>query len=89
MILGVIVISNQMMNKNATNIELISAVISVIGCLLLSVPFIEGLYVITLGQIFWAIFGYIKKLKFLCGQNIIFFIINSYAIYSWTIQGIG
>ena len=78
-----------MNEKSVTNIEKLSAGISVVGCILLSVPYIEGLYIITIGQIFWSIFGYIKRLKFLCGQNIIFFIINSYAIYSWTKQGIG
>jgi len=70
-------------------IEKIAAGTAVLGVVLISIPNIWGLYLITIAQIFWGIFAYNKENKFLLIQSIVLLLINFFAIYNWTIKGVG
>lgn len=71
-------------------IEFASAILSVIGVLLIGIgPYIEGFYIISIGQTFWIIFAYIKGYKYLLLQNVILILLNLFAAYNWTIKGLG
>lgn len=74
-----------MINK----VEMIATITAISGVLLISIPNIMGLYLITVAQFFWGWFAYTKDNKFLLLQSVVLLIINFFAIYNWTIKGVG
>ena len=70
--------------------EILATICVVTGVPLISVPRIEGLYIMTVGQICWTIFGYLKgDIPYFVAQSSFIFLVNIWGIYNWKKKKVG
>ena len=70
-------------------VELVSTIAIMIGVPLISIPRIEGLYIMILGQIGWTLFGYFSQQQFFLIQSVFLLCFNFVGIYNWRRKRIG
>lgn len=70
-------------------IEAVNMILVVIGVVLVTIPKIEGLYVLIFAQIGWCIFSLGKGLIFFFIQSAFLLAFNFVGIYNWKRKNIG
>ena len=70
-------------------LEMINTGLIILGVFLITIPRIEGLYVMVVGQIGWSIFSYYKDHDFFLVQSIVLLIFNFIGICNWRKKNVG
>ena len=70
-------------------LEILAAMITIVAVWLISIPKIEGLYLILFAQFLWATFSIINYHLWLFIQSLILLLININAIKNWKKKQIG
>jgi len=69
--------------------EILGAVLTCLGVLLISLPNIKGIYVMIAAQTCWILFAFFNENWWLLAQGVFLFAMNIFAIYSWKKKGVG
>ena len=70
-------------------LEILSTCIVVVGMIGIALVRVWGLYLLVLGAVTWALFGYLEEHYFFLGQNLFILIINTIGIINWHKKGTG
>jgi hypothetical protein len=70
-------------------VEFVLAFIGVLGVIGVAIPKLWGIYFICISQIGFIVYFIYTRQFFLSAQNFCLFILNVFAIWSWTNKGIG
>ena len=70
-------------------IEYAAVFFVITGVFMISMPKIEGQIFMVIAQVLWTMFAIKKRHWGLLLQSLILFFIAIYAVYSWSLQGVG
>lgn len=70
-------------------VEILATIITLVGCLIISIPKRVGLWILVVGQILWSIFAYLNNQNFFLFQSLFLLFFNFVGLYNWKRKGVG